>query len=371
MPTGERTGVTLWIGGTSSLTRTFVNQYGPQGLTLLGLEAQPPAWIHTHTPFLEYVSCDLTTLHDDQVRALLSRHSEITSIVIGVRPLLFAPYANNMEGPRRMIQGIERLLQEACQHLPKLQFVLHISSVAAMDHLRTQQFVTEEAPFPPWQEYKASYDIFKRQCEETITQICSRNNIFYCHLRLSAIFSDDAACIQCRALNLQRRMGCYLPLAIDCNSSANVSRALHGLLCRSEQQIPKMQHVYYYTRPLLLEEPVPYGYYLQQFRVAYGLERTSLWIPVWVVTCFVAVVHWFAQCCHKNVYLQQLPYVDAVDYLLQVASREHSFDCSSFGRDFPGLQEETILDCFQRRKALLESNRYRSTTNTRATKKKL
>ena len=222
MPAGERTGVTLWIGGTSSLTRTFVNQYGPQGLILLGLEAQPPTWIHTHTPFLEYVSCDLTTLHDDQVRALLSRHSEITSIVIGVRPLLFAPYANNMEGPRRMIQGIERLLQEACQHLPKLQFVLHISSVAAMDHLRTQQFVSEEAPFPPWQEYKASYDIFKRQCEETITQICSRNNIFYCHLRLSAIFSDDAACIQCRALNLQRRMGCYLPLAIDCNSSAKV-----------------------------------------------------------------------------------------------------------------------------------------------------
>ena len=42
-------------------------------------------------------------------------------------------------------------------------------------------------------------------------------------------------------------------------------------------------------------------------------------------------------------------------YLLQVASREHSFDCSRFGLDFPGLEEESILECFQRRRKVLGS----------------
>jgi hypothetical protein len=364
-------GLTLWLGGTSSLCRTYINQFGTEGLLLCGLESTPPEWVKN-----AYVQCDLTTLTDQQATFLLERYPDISTIVIGVRPLLFAPYTHNTGVSENMLRGIQVLLSHACTRLENLRFVLHISSVAAADHLRSQHFVSEETSSssssssssstnttlpPPLSEYKAPYDRFKRMSEDVITEICEQHHdrVQCCHIRLSAIFSDTVSCIQCSALDLQSRIGCYLPLAIDSNSSLNVSRAIHAILGRSSESSAdeaisnNIQSLYYYTRPLALERPVPYGYYLQEFRNAYQLQYTSIWIPVWIVTWFVAAVHWLAY-WNARCFLGSVPYIDAADYLLQVASREHSFDCSRFGRDFPELQEESILECFERRRDFLK-----------------
>jgi hypothetical protein len=164
-----------------------------------------------------------------------------------------------------MLLGIKTMLQQAVS-LGSLRFVLHISSVAAVDHLRSQQFSSEDDEIPSLSEYTAPYDIFKQNCEDAISRICGEAKIPTCHLRLSAIFSDDLACIQCSALELQRRIGPYLALPIDCNSSANVSRAIQVILVGQSRNEPEtIQSVYYYTRPLLLPRPVPYGYYLKHF----------------------------------------------------------------------------------------------------------
>jgi hypothetical protein len=358
----KRQGLTLWLGGTSSLSRTYINHFGTEGLLISGLEATPPEWVNS-----SYVQCDLTTLTDRQAKGILERYPDISTIVIGVRPLLFAPYTNTGV-PETMLKGIEMLLSHACTKLEHLRFVLHISSVAAADHLQSQHFLSETNALPPLSEYKAPYDRFKRISEDVITEVCKHNQIQCCHIRLSAVFSDTVSCIQCSALDLQSRIGCYLPLAIDCNSSLNVSRAIQAILLRSEMdEISNIKILYYYTRPLLLERPVPYGYHLQEFRKAYQLQCTSIWIPVWIVTWFVAIFHWFA---YWNARIVGLPYIDAADYLLQVASREHSFDCSRFGRDFPELQEETILECFERRQAFLERYQQSKTRCGLAFKKK-
>lgn len=407
----QRTGVALWVGGTSGLTRTYVNQHGPHGLILSGLEASPPAWIQALN--IPYIGCDLTALADNcggdnttnhQAHDIFIKHPDITSIILGVRPSLFAAYSTyttatttgfdgnddsdndsvktkEPDNNQRMIQGMERLLQEACKSLVNLQFVLHISSVAALDHLKTQRNVKEvDDPkqctlhYPvPLTEYKASYDIFKRQCEERIAAVCFQRKVADCHIRLSGIFSDDPNCFQFQAMDLQRRVSSYMPQSIDCNSGANISRAIHCLLLRSEQSepnTPNMQRIYYYTRPLLLPKPVPYAYYMHQYRISNNIgDLTSIWLPIWFYTGFVAMLHWLAQSTFH--YYLKFPYVDACDYLMQVAILEHTFDCSSLQRDFPELQEESIADCFQRRKILLAGQPHTTSTTTVTWKKQL
>ena len=172
---------------------------------------------------VDYVSCDLTTLTDSKARDILDKHGGITNIIIGVRPLLFTAYTKTSV-QQKMLEGIKTLLHHQALTLGTIRlFVLHISSVAALDHLRTQQFMSEEDAIATLSQYTTPYKIFKRNCEESISNIICRqqSKIPVCHLRLSAIFSDESTCIQCSALDLQCRVGCYLPLPIDCNSSAN------------------------------------------------------------------------------------------------------------------------------------------------------
>jgi len=360
----KRKGLTLWVGGTSSLARTYVNQFGTNNLVFTGVESTPPLWATEHG--IPYYSLDLTVLPKQAKVAefLFERYPNIETIVVGVRPLLFAAHIHTRYH-EFMVTGLQTLLGMACRSLKTLKFVLHASSVAAVDHLQAQVLWNESSshPLPDLSSYKAPYDLFKRRCEEEITEVCQHQyNIPCCHLRLSAIFSDEYGCIQCSALELQCRVGCYLPLRIDCNSSANVSRAMDAILSRAEQRQAQSSHgtegnvnniktVYYYTRPFLLNQPVAYGYYLQEFRKAYSMYFVS--VPVWLVTYFVALFHWLAS---WNIYVG-LPYVDATDYLLQVSARDHCFDCSRFAQDFPSLEEESILECFVRRKAVLESYR--------------
>lgn len=333
---------TLWIGGSSSLARTYVNKYGPQGLLLTGLEPSAPEWaIHAH-----YEHINLQTLTDNEAKEIPQKYPTITRIIIGVRPLLFAAYTKTKD-PEEMVAGIKLLLEAALQEW-KIHLVLHISSVAAVDHLRSQCFLSEEDPIPPLKDLIATYDIFKRSCEEKIDGTCSSFKVPVSHLRLSAIFSDDRKCIQCTALSLQSRIGPFLSLAIDCNSAANVASAISVVLAKQPSQVGPVY--YYYTRPLSLERPVPYAYYLQTYRRAYAIENASLWIPIWIVTYFVVVFHWIASWNS----LFAIPYVDATDYLLQVAGREHSFNNGKFGREFPEIKEENILECFTRRKQYLQ-----------------
>jgi hypothetical protein len=348
----RRKGLALWLGGTSSLARTYINEFGPDNLVLSGSKKNPPQWVNDCG--LPYVALNLLTVTNSQASAVMRDFPDITSIIVGVRPLLFTAFVNATLH-REMAKGVALLVEVACTQLKTLNLVLHLSSVAAVDHLQSQHFWSETQPLMDLSVYRAPYDIFKRTCEEEITEICRKNNVPCCHLRLSAIFSDEKECIQCSALDLQCRIGSYLPLAIDCNSSLNVSRALNLLLVRSEGNgkggDTSMKALYYYTRPLILKDPVPYGYYLHEFRRAYRL--VAVWIPHWVVSCFVSLFHWLAA---WNFYFG-FPYVDAADYLLQVASREHSFNCAQFAADFPELEEESIYDCFVRRKLLLESRR--------------
>jgi len=312
----KRKGLTLWLGGTSSLARTYINEFGAESLILSGSREKPPLWVSNSIQ--HYVALDLLTVTESDVMGLARRFPDISSIIVGVRPLLFTPFVDP-EIHRKMVQGVSLVIDIACRELGGLKFVLHLSSVAATDHLKSQHLWSETQPLTAISEYRFPYDVFKRRCEEEISDLCSKHDVLCCHLRLSALFSDDKECIQCSALDLQGRIGCYLPVAIDCNSSVNVSRAIDLLLARAEE--PRVSNkasiraIYYYTRPIHLTEPVPYGYYLQEFRRAYQIH--AIWIPVWVVNIFVSLFHCLAV---WNRYFG-LPYIDAVDYLLQVSSR--------------------------------------------------
>jgi hypothetical protein len=61
-------GLTLWLGGSSSLAHTYVNQFGHSGLLLSGLEETPPLWAALLS--IDYIAVDLTTLTDSQAKLL-------------------------------------------------------------------------------------------------------------------------------------------------------------------------------------------------------------------------------------------------------------------------------------------------------------
>lgn len=234
-----------------------------------------------------YLQLDLAVFPEAKVKRLLERYADVETIVVGVRSLLFAPNIHS-EAQDLMVKGLKIFLSVALQSLKQLKFVLHVSPVAVTDHLRAQTFWNERRSLPDLSEYRAPYDLFKRRSEVAISEICQQHDITCCHWRLSAIFSDQSICIQCRALDMQSRVGSYLPEKIDCNSSANVCRAIDAILARAERTTDDIKEAYYYTRPLSLANPVGYGYYLQEFRKAAGILAIA--VPLWVVSCFVAFV---------------------------------------------------------------------------------
>ena len=141
-------------------------------------------------------------------------------------------------------------------------------------------------------------------------------------------------------------LGPYLSTRIDCNSARNVCQLL-----RLMQRVPSLRPVYYYTRPLgQYPEPVPYGEYLMNYRLAYKM-RFPLLVSDWMIQYFVVKpIHWLA-CI-----IITIPYLQSLDYLLQVTVEEHTFDNSETATDFPRLLqvEESIAQCFARRRSLLQ-----------------
>lgn len=128
--------------------------------------------------------------------------------------------------------------------------VLHLSSIAAVDHLRPQRFHDEGAPLPPLSEYCGAYDVFKRQSEDIITLTSERFGLRFTHLRIGAIFSNDDACIQCNALRYASwPVATYVETRMDCNSSRNVSVAISAILARLlEPAASPAPPVLFYTR---------------------------------------------------------------------------------------------------------------------------
>jgi hypothetical protein len=261
-----------------------------------------------------------------------------------------------------------------CTISGRQRLVIHISSVAAVHHVIPHQMKRESDPDPASHELHNPYDRFKRASEELVERVVQKcNNDYdinsidkssdgipcwtYTNLRLGAIFSDDPNCIQCSALALQARVGSYLTVPIDCNSSRNVACLLHVILksCLPPQEKSciaySLRPFYYYTRPTLYQQPVPYGQFLVDYRRAHDIYW-AIWIPVVMVQVFVKVFHVLSRYTG-----QWVPFVESVDYLLQVTVHEHSFDLTAISTDFPQLSqhEETIYECFRRRRQLLKA----------------
>ena len=182
--------------------------------------------------------------------------------------------------------------------------VLHISSVAVADHVVSQHNVSESAPLPALDAYHSDYDRFKRLSEVIVDDECTKANersamsgetrmMVWTHLRISGIFSNDPACIQCTAVRNQAYISAYSSTCIDFNSSANVSHAIILLVerivrvvtalpvsadpsvpveCAADPHGRRVQRVYYYTRATTA--PVPYGALVADYR--YSIQYALL-----------------------------------------------------------------------------------------------
>jgi len=337
----------LWIGGTSGLARTYMNTFGfHDGWIFLGQEQTTPEWM---PPDATYYSCNFADTKPAST-SLLVYLEHVEQIVISIRPPLFSPLTNGEMDAycEQLMKGLQRFLHALLARTNNVQSILHISSVAAANHLQAQHFLGFVAPGDKMissSDLQAPYDRFKRACEELVESL---GTVSTTNLRISAIFSDDPGCIQCQALQIQSRVGSYLTQCIDCNSSRNVAIAIR-LILASQQEKKQLSTYYYYTRPARqYPHPVPYGEYLVEYRRAHEL-RWYVWVPTWVVRCFVDAIHWLAMSIQPR-----LAFLESVDYLLQVSYRDHSFDNVTFLADFPEIlgEEETIEHCFRRRQRL-------------------
>ena len=342
--------VKLWIGGSSCLAETYFHAFPDEEWVLIGLEDRKPQWVTTKQ---KYCSVDLVSLVSEcpsftAIAPSLPALESISEVVVGIRPPLVCSKSRSsmMAYNSSLAKGLTRFLEYVITHNREtLQVILHISSVAAVDHTETQHNLSEV-------DTKANicltypYDIFKANCEGLVGQLAVKYGIAFCNLRLSAIFSDSTKCIQCSALHLQSVIGTYTPHAIDANSSRNVSCLIRLILQRFSKGTKNIYSVYYYTRPLR-DCIRPYGDYLKDYRKANGFE-VYLDIPYSLVAALIWLVHALAL---FSVLSEYVPFLSSIDYLLQVSSREHSFDMSRLRRDFPDLssREESIEECFRRR----------------------
>ena len=459
----------IWVGGTSALARTYVEELKetiglspkiPARFILAGVE-EPTDDNHVHL--------DVTS--ESSVRSFFSRIPNIVNpsgtketriLVLSIRQPLV------VTSPRQkdLITHLDLLVRLAVAPTGKTKSggisagggasaVVHVSSIAVVDHLRAQRLDDEDTPLPPIESYKGDYDVFKRRSEEIINDAAAaghggRPPVRVVHLRIGAIWSNGPTrnCIQCSALKLQWPFAVYSPVHMDCNSSRNVCLALSAILAslaaggenhnnsrtnrRGASQNRNQARVYYYTRSSKQPAaraggPCAYGDYLMAYRRAQqrcggggggggggdggeggeGSSRlgawvdsarwafTTLWLP-W--SCFALVtvlLNRFArlvaavaprprrkspgssskpqqeEATSAASFGAAAPLVEAlltlaalirsVDYLLQVAYREHTFHNSRFHGDFPGVAkfEETPLEAFRRIRARQRSGRGR------------
>ena len=366
---------TLWVGGTSALAATFFEEQldiadaqndTRRSFVLAAPPGQPPerSWRNDLSRSgSRYVPLDMTCRSSiDAFFAALREQqvaSSISTIIFGVRASLIA---GRERDHLDLTTNISYFLNTASIYFPELVGVIHVSSVAVMNHTQSQCLVNENAPFPPLSSYWSPYDVMKRTTEEQITEACKRNNLKSVQLRISGIFSNELGhrCIQMSAIRLQVYIGCYIQTPLDMNTGLNVCRVIRFLLERVEEcpsspigggsnedgsgESHRLRSIYYYTRPTI--EPKPYGQNVVDYRRAHniwikadvsdGLARFFLWIVIY--------------CLHKLADLNRNWFcnIDNIAYLLTVSLVEHTFDCTRIRRDFPELVEETIFEGFVR-----------------------
>ena len=337
----------LWIGGSSSLTRSYLNAFPGEKWILTGAEKSSADWMaEPMADNCQYVACDFSQSEEILDKVLHSIPAELDCVVLGIRPPLVTHRtdAHSTLYCQSILDGLRHFLTSIIQRGRVRKFI-HVSSIAVVGHLDGQQNQSERDPEP--KEVLQPYDRFKHESEKLVASLCS-GSISFTNIRLGAIFSDDPSCIQCCALGLQAYVGPYLPVPIDCNSGRNAATLIHAVLGKQER---KLRPVYYYTRPTQYQQPVPYGEYLKDFRQGNGIPFYCP-LPIAVVHGFVALIHLLSVLIGSII-----PYLQSVDYLLQVSRREHSFDLSAVKEDF-SFDEETIEECFRRRAKYLRSRRY-------------
>ena len=292
-----------------------------------------------------------------------------------------------------------------------LKGVLHISSVAVMDHTKCQLMLNEDHALPaPTQIeknnttnnnnnnnnsscYSSPYDLMKRQTEDVITSTCKELGLKYVHLRISGVFSNEvpqdtdtdndtsssssssssSSCIQMSAIRIQSYVGCYIQTPLDMNTSRNVCHAMRLILDRldksplssssssssSSSQFGNV--VYFYTRPTI--RPRPYGDNLVSYRSAHNIWY-AIDVPDWFARIFLwTIIHVFRILASVGgggsgrgrgrgsyYYLKLQDILGNVSYLLTVSMVEHTFDNSRVRSDFPELNslEENITEGFIR-----------------------
>jgi hypothetical protein len=271
----------------------------------------------------------------------------VDTLVFGVRaPLVFGSQTRHLD----LLSKVKSLIEHA--QASGVQCVLHVSSVAVMDHLVAQDNVSEVDPLPPLAKYKGqgtSYDYFKRMCEDLISEVCEAKRMEYCHLRISGIFSNPS-CIQMSTLKMQAYIGVNIQNSIDFNSSLNTCVAMSLIMTRMRAPKKTNKHpcarVYLYTRST--PKPVSYGDLILSYRNAHSIA--GLWLPMWVMTLFLCV----SQIGFLLMRLTRVPAIsslaESLEYLLGVVNVSHTFDNSLFKLHFPEIlkQEESTDACFRR-----------------------
>mmetsp|Transcript_26951 Transcript_26951/g.40794 ORF Transcript_26951/g.40794 Transcript_26951/m.40794 type:complete len:155 (+) Transcript_26951:202-666(+) len=150
MPSKKPT--TLWIGGSSNLTRTYINLLGHDELVLAGLEERAPAWIPKDAKFL---SLDLTKTEFDPLI-----FKNITSLIIGIQSPIW------QDQNKMLLVGLKGFLDKAAKE--GVQYLVHISSLTKVDHLRNRRNKSDDDKSLGLVE--GPYDEFVRQSEELINQ---------------------------------------------------------------------------------------------------------------------------------------------------------------------------------------------------------
>ena len=330
----------LWIGGSSALARTYFEEVHPaRGVPsiIAAAPAPPDAWdLPSDVPF---VPLDLSS--EESVRTLFSRlpHA-VDAVLFGVRASLVYGTADEHE---RLANNLGLLLRVAAS--AGVTSVLHISSIAVADHVTAQHLVRESDPVPSLDQIASPYDRFKLRSEHVVDDVCGAPGspyMVWTHLRISGIFSNDPRCIQCTAIRRQARFSVATGACIDFNSSRNVAHALALVLERQHASDAAYsgRQLFYYTR--CTQDPQPYWHHVRDYRAANGL-RCSLWLPGSVGDLCVPPLRRLLRAVGTDL-------AKSLDYLVAVASHEHSADNGAFRAAFSemGGIEETILECFSR-----------------------
>ena len=288
----------------------------------------------------------LNLLSAKSVDSFFSRVAETVGSLEGASVILSVRLSLLFGGEQHVALAslLESLLETAIE--AGVRNVLHISSVAVVDHLLSQNEMNEEEPLPDLEQYNKGqpYDVFKRLSEEIVTSVCSAHpRVNFTHLRLGAIYSNYQACIQMRGLLLQKRVAFNFTNGMDCNSSKNVGHAISLVIDRLERAPEKVRTCYYYTRNG--SKPRSLSEFVVLYRRAHNV-KIAIWLPFLIVKLLILLLRAVSLLVGRAV-----PLLRNLSYLATVAVTTHTFDNSRFrDKDFPEIKnrEEDLVTCFRR-----------------------